>query len=308
MVEQDINPHPHNFISVNSANTYPELLHEALDLPGIYFQKGNPYTYTDKGKDKYIDYVGIVTPDGDVITRKAALIVEFEASKIKPGKKEDIYDYCISTTINARIPAIPYIATNYPPKDLKEQYIVNGQHFQLNYISFNELKLSEILYTIKDIDYNIFVLSGVNFMLWVQAIAFIRAPYAKNFLEESVEVFAGVENIDNNFQLFLHLAHKIMIKYYITDEKEERRLLEMITQAMPIHQINKVVGYEEIYKENNYLRKENDEKDSTIHKQGLELDKKDSEIKQKDTEIKQKNAKIKKLVEENNRLKEQLKQ
>ena len=81
-------------------------------------------------------------------------------------------------------------------------------------------------------------------MLWVQSIAFTHEPYAEGFLNKSVDLFTSIENIDEDFQRFLHLSHKIMIKYYIEDKTEERRLLKMITQTINKTQIDEVVGFE----------------------------------------------------------------
>ena len=133
MEKENVNPQPHNFISVNSANTYPEDLHDAFELPGEYEQIENPYAYTYDGKDKYMNYVESVGPDGDVI---------------------------------------------------------------------------------------------------IQSIAFLDANYATNFLKESVELFTSLENIDNSFLLFLHLSHKVMIKNFIKDKDERRRLLTIITKSL----------------------------------------------------------------------------
>ena len=36
MEKEKVNPKPHNFISVNSANTYPKDLHDAFKLSGEY--------------------------------------------------------------------------------------------------------------------------------------------------------------------------------------------------------------------------------------------------------------------------------
>ena len=88
MMAEDVNPHPHNFISVNSSNEFLELFHHAFNLPEKFDHLEIPYRYTKNGKEKYMDYIKVSNPDGDTITRQTSINVEFEAKITSPEKKK----------------------------------------------------------------------------------------------------------------------------------------------------------------------------------------------------------------------------
>ena len=295
MIDEDVNSKPHNFISVNGANTYPEELHDALELPGKYLGIESPYTYTIDERDKYMDYIEIVDPDDEVI-QKSASNVEFQFKKIPDTKKEIIYDYKNTTIIRLQIPTRNFVVTNYQPEELLENYWINEDSLALQYIVFDEERIYKNLNSTKDKYHNMNTLLGCDFMLWVQSIAFLDENSAERFLEESVEFFTTIENVNNSYFRFLHLAHKVMIKNFIKDEKKQRRLLEMITKAIPQTQIESTIGLEKVYLSFKQLKAKNDD-----------LETKYSNVVTKNTnlkaEISNKNAIIKQLQEENAQLK-----
>ena len=53
-----------------------------------------------------------------------------------------------------------------------------------------------------------------------------------------------MENIKFNHQLDLHLALKMTIKYYFSDDEKIEELLTMITKAVDIDRIDEFEGYE----------------------------------------------------------------
>ena len=83
-------------------------------------------------------------------------------------------------------------------------------------------------------------------MLWVQSIAFLKESYATDFLKESVELFTSLENVDYNFLLVLHLSHKVIIKNFIKDKNERKRLLTMITKSVKKTDVETTAGLEKV--------------------------------------------------------------
>lgn len=83
-------------------------------------------------------------------------------------------------------------------------------------------------------------------MLWVQSIAFLKESYATDFLKESVELFTSLENVDYSFLLVLHLSHKVIIKNFIKDKNERKRLLTMITKSVEKTDVEATVGLKKV--------------------------------------------------------------
>ena len=95
-------------------------------------------------------------------------------------------------------------------------------------------------------------MSGHDFIKWAQCIAFARQPYAQDYIEKCVDLFTRIEKINYDYQMNLHMSLKVMIKSQFKDEKTVRRLLTMITKAIPYNKAEDICAQESYHKE--YMR------------------------------------------------------
>ena len=292
MIMEKVNKHPFDFLFRRNCENYPKTSHNVLGLPGIFKQKEGPNVYTLKGRSLQQDFVESVLPDGEQLTHEATLGLEQLANLLTPEKTEIIYLYKNFNIAKHEKPSIPIIVTNYDYKTDELVCKINGEFFTIKIIYFSPEKIEKTINSLCKKDYSKEEMSEADFLKLVHCIIFARKENAKDVIEKAVDIFVSCEKIQDNYQLDLHLALKIMIKYRYKDKKEIRRLLTMITQAVSEKPLSELSHYEQVVEERNELK--------------IVLEQKDQKLIEKDNIITEKDRKIEEVEAENKRLREQL--
>jgi len=303
MIKEDVNPHPHNFVSIVNGHKFPMTNKEVLEIPGIFKSNESIYANTNDGKLIFLDQLIRLYPDGEKVIRELASNIEYHIGILSPAKKGTLLDYNISVESMFKIPCFHVVATDYDYGTDKECMIVDGSAILVLYRLFDEKRLYETLNRLSNIDYTKQAMTEYDFIEWTHCIAFAKGDYAKDYLEKSAEFFTRIEKIDYEYQKCLHLSLKVMIKAFFEDEEDVRRLLTMITKAIRIENVENVCGEELFVKKHeaavNFFKNEVTELKNEVTEMKKEIAEKDEEIAEKDEENLRLKEEIKKLKDQN---------
>ena len=252
MMAEKINPHPHNFVSITNGITFPKLNHEALEIPGKFKQRESIYGFTNDGTLIFMDQVTSVCLDNEKKKRELGVNYEYLVGKLKPEKKERLLDYDVSIQVILKKPAFEVVISDYDYGIDEECMKIDGSAIRVLYRTFDKKAIYKTLNKLNNIDYHKQEMSGHDFIKWAQCIAFARQPYAQDYIEKCVDLFTRIEKINYDYQMNLHMSLKVMIKSQFKDEKTVRRLLTMITKAIPYNKAEDICAQESYHKE--YMR------------------------------------------------------
>ena len=292
MMKEEVNPHPHDFVSVFNGIQFPEINHEVLEIPGKFKKREPMCGFTSEGKIIYMDQVASVYPDNDKIKRELATNYEYLMGGLDQEKKERLLDYDVSIQVILKKPAFEVVITDKKYDVDEECMMVDGSAIRILYRTFDKEVLYKTLNRLSNIDYFKQEMSGYDYMKWAQCIAFATKPYARDFLEKSVDLFTRVEKINFSYQKNLHMSLKVMIKSQFDDEKTIRRLLTMITKAIPHSNIPEVCKQESLPLPFQEAKRVLEEKINEIN---AELAERNAELAESNQEILKLKQKIEKL-------------
>ena len=290
---QPVNPQTFDFLFRFNTRNYPKTSHEELKLPGEYQKSEDTAVFVIDNGVLQMDHAESVAPGG-FIKRNAINDAEHQRGKLSPQKVNTIYEYCLYTAIKHKKPCYPIVITDYDYGKEYEDYVVEGFSFRIYFRIFNEEKIYEMLNTLMDKDFKQEVLTDAEYLRLIYCIIFAKEPFAKDVIEKASNLFASMENIKFNHQLDLHLALKMTIKYYFSDDEKIEELLTMITKAVDTNRIDEFEGYEvkqytieELKAEKTELQTVNTE----LQTVNTELQTVNTELQSENTELLTKNSK-----------------
>lgn len=245
MMKEKTNPAPFDFLFRNGSRDYPEINHKVLELPGKFKQLEDTAVFVFGEGVHQMDYAQSVLPDGKMVKREAAVDTEHQSIPLGDDKAEDIFHYCLYTTIKLKKPCYPVVVTNYGEDKSSKTYCFEGISFTIYFRVFDKEKIYKILNTLSTKDYNTIEFSDEDYLNFLYSMIFAKPPYAKDFIEKAVGLFISIEKINLNHQFDLHLALKMLIKYHFRgDDDKIEELLTMITKAVPSSKTDELSGYE----------------------------------------------------------------
>ena len=307
LMAEKLMDNPFDFLFRSSSDYLPRACHEVLQLPGIFEEKLNPNVFSFTGRSLEADYIEKVEPDNKEIFDPAIIVLDHMSYKLDPDKINSSFEYKMSKIMKSKALCFIYIVTNIDYSDEILIKMSHYDHFSIRIIHFDKEKIYKMLNTLTQKDYTKHVFNDEDLIRFVYCLIFSKKPFAKDVIEQLVDLFVSVKNISFEYMLYLHLALKTMIKKHIGDKKEIRRLLTMITQKANTNDIKEIslsMSYEErisILKENrnilNNLLAEKEleivennneiiEKDRFIDEMSKSLSEKDKALNEKDDEIK----------------------
>lgn len=306
LIKEKVNPHPFDFLFRRNSENYPKTNHQVLELPGIFKQKEGPNVYTINGRSLQQDFVETALPDGENLFYESTLGLEQLAYLLTPEKTEIIYLYKNFNISKHKIPSIPIIVTNINYKTDELACKINGEFFTIKIIYFSPEKIDKILNSLGKKDYSKEEMSEVDFLSLVHCLIFATKENAKKVIKKIVDIFVCCEKIQEDHQLDLHLALKIMIKYHYKDKEEVRRMLTMITQAVSEKPLSELSHYEQLVEERNELKIVVEQQDHELIEKQQEIAKNKQTIAKNKQTIAEKDRKIEEIEVENKRLRAQL--
>ena len=293
MLNEDINPQAHDFVSLFNTEKFPEVNHEILKIPGKFKILSSARGFTSKGRHKYMDAIEIIDPDGKDVIYKSIANIEFIISNMSD---ETLYDYDLACITKFKKRAFHIHVVNKDPGISEEVKIISGHPIRILYRVFDEKRQWKVLNKLITKNSNNEEITLNEYMEWAHCIANTTNPNAKKYIE-----------MDTDYRLNLHLSLRVMIKLVFKDDKKKtEELLTMITKAIPHDYVSEARSYEDTVRQLNTIKKVNEdtvrqiitlqkEKEDTVRQniilikeneeQRKEILAKDSTIKDKDSEI-----------------------
>lgn len=223
MMKESVNPQTADFLFRYNSRNYPITTHKELELPGEFDEIKDSAVFIIDGTAKQMDYLETVKPDGAFVKRDSANNVEQQTGPLRDIKKEDIFNYCLYTTIHLKKPCYAIVATDHDYKKDYEDYVIEGIPLRIYFRVFNKEKIYKLLNTLKRKDYNKEEFTNTDFIRFTYCLIFAKKTFAKDIIEELVNLFATIEKISLTHQIDLHLNLKMMIKFRFIDELEKKR-------------------------------------------------------------------------------------
>ena len=308
ILNEKVNTQPHDFISRVIAHDYGESNHKVLGIEGIFSHTETRILKTSTGIVKNPDELMIILPDNENIPVEIAAIIGYQTYRVNDDKVKSLFETTEAVAHNLKKISKIYIVTNYNEGTDERIYKYKSMDVVVHFINFDEEKIYEILNTLKMKDYTIKEMSEEEFVNFIQAIAFVKAPYAQDFVEKSILFFATIEKMDEKHRLDTFHALKTMIKaYFKDDEMKKRGLMEMAVKSIPQPSIDKINTHSAIYKEIEAYKTFNEE--IMIEKEELRIENDEMRIKieNQEEQLSEKDILISNLLEENKKLKSKTK-
>ena len=303
---EDLTDKPFDFFFRSSSDYFPKASHEVLELPGIFEKKLNSSIFSFTGRSLQADYIEKVLPDNKVIFDPAIIIVDHMSYKLDVDKIDSSFEYKISKIMKSKNLCYLFIVTNIDYNDEILIKMSHFDHFSIRVLVFDEKRIYKMLSMLIKKDYTKYVFSDVDLIRFVYCLIFSKKPFVKDVIHKLVELYVSIDNICSEYRIYLHSALKTMIKYHFTDEKEIRRLLNMITKAVNSRDMDKIpisLNYEEIITE---LKTKLEESNDIIFERDTLITQKDYLIMEKDRALDESNDVIAKQEDEIRQLKEHI--
>ena len=303
LMDENITSKPYDYLFGDTADTYPKINHELLELPGFYSRKESSRLYTQKNRTLEADSISSVCPDGKKIFREATIDLEQETGPVKEDKKEIIFEYALQASFKYKKPCYPYIVTNHEYEEEFFDYCKEDIIIRMHLIVFDKKRVYKNINTLNEKDFTKDEFTPYDLVRFKHCLVFAKMPYAIDVLEKLVELFTKIKIINAEIQSDLFSSLNLMIQYHFRhDTKKIKELLTMITEQIPKNQLNDVTKQAELKNKLVASENSNKEKDLIINEQGQalnqknqELNQKDQELNQKDQELNQKDHEIEKL-------------
>ena len=243
MLNQDINRHPHDFISTFNGEAFPKTNHKLLKIHGIFKTLFSTRGHTKEGHHRYMDLIEKIDPDGEEVTKDSVANIEYVISQVDD---EILHDYDLSCILKFGKRVFHIFVVNKDMGRSEKIIEVSGHPVKILYRVFDEIRQWKVLSRLNEIINNNEEISVEDYVEFAHCIANSVNPHAKEYIEECVDLFTRMENIDSTCQLNLHLSLKVKIKFIFEDDiKKTEELLMMITKALPIEGYRGVSSFEE---------------------------------------------------------------
>ena len=284
MVNDDIISNCHDFISHFNGESFPEINHDVLKVPGKFQGIISNKAHRSDGGKKFLDTLELVGPDGDMVTKESMADIEYY---IYDYDEDTIYDYDLLTTVKYEKRVFHIHVVNKQPEKIDDLIEVSGHPIKLLHRVFDEERKWKVLNRMKAKDYFTEELTAHEYMELAHCIANATKKDSKEFIRQCVEVFTQIEKIPSEYQKKLFISLKIMIKFIFEGDIEETwRLLEMITKSVPYDFIEPLRTVEDYARRNLEYREEVDKLNSIIS----DLQSENTKLKSKLLRVESKNS------------------
>ena len=186
MLKEDINPHPHDFVSTFNGESFPKTNHEVLEVPGEFKNLTTSRGHTTKGKHQYMDLLEEIEPDGTNVTKPSMGNIEYFTYSIDYDR---IYDYDLSTIVKFHKRVFHVATINYNPGKKEIIKEISGHPIKVHLRVFDEKRSWKVLYNLESKDYTKEEMTEYDYMEFAHCIANATSPYAKTYLQRCVDFF-----------------------------------------------------------------------------------------------------------------------
>lgn len=169
----------HDFISHFNGESFHEVNHEVLEVPGKFKGIISNKTHRSDGGKKYLDTLELVGSDGDMITKESMADIEYYISDYD---EDTIYDYDLLTTVKHEKRVFHIHVFNKQPEKIEEVIDVSDHPIKLLHWVFDEERKWKVLNRMKAKDYFTEGLTTHEHMELAHCIANATKKHSREFI------------------------------------------------------------------------------------------------------------------------------
>ncbi|WP_407380277.1 coiled-coil domain-containing protein [Methanobrevibacter sp.] len=211
-------------------NEYPLEYTREIGVPGEFEKKINRRVHLKNGAGGEMDSAYLNKPDDIILFEKVATDLEHQSSYINDEKLNKIGDYDTQLVVDEHLPTLIVIASHLEKEKSKDMLIRSPSDItKLYFLDLGEENIRQRLYTVSQIINNNQHLSTENALNLGIIILYAPREEAWEITETVVNLYQKIaKNLDFKMETCLYQVITIMIDAYFDDEKEYRRLINMV--------------------------------------------------------------------------------
>lgn len=211
-------------------NEFPAGYTETIGVPGIFVKKINRRVHLKDSTTGEMDSAFILDPDGKILRERVAACLEHQSTPVGPYKLGSFGNYDIQLVSDENLPTLLIVASHLNPDESKNTLIRSPSDItQLYFLDLGEENICERLSTVSEKIENKEHLSTKHKLNLGVIVLYAPREHACEITEKVVNLYVQiVDDLDFKMEYCLYSVISIMIDAYFDDEKEYRRLIDMI--------------------------------------------------------------------------------
>ncbi|MBQ9025786.1 MAG: hypothetical protein IJ104_05355, partial [Methanobrevibacter sp.] len=210
-------------------NEYPLQYTQEIGVPGEFEKKINRRVHLKNGAIGEMDSAYLNNPDNIILHEKVATALEHQSGPISDEKLNKIVDYDTQLVVDEHLPTFIVIASHIQDNSKDTLTRSPSDITKLYSLDLGEENISKRLSTVSEIINNNQHLSTKNALNLGIILLYAPRDSACEITETVVNLYLKiVKDLDLKMETCLYSVISIMIDAYFDDEKEYRRLMNMI--------------------------------------------------------------------------------
>ena len=287
---------------------YPHIYTKNIDVPGEFVKKINRRVHLKDGTGGEMDSAYIAKPDNKILFEVVAVGLEHQSKPVDPFKLTKFGDYDIQMVSDENLPTLLAVASHLNPKKSENILIRSPSDItQLYFLDLGKENICQRLNRVKEIINNNKKLSDEDALDLGIILIYAPREHAYEITYTIVDLYLKVVNdLDLKMEKCLYSVITILTDAYIDDEKEYRRLTNMIDNKTSQEVKSLFEAHKATLDTLKWKEEDLAEANQNLAEKQEELAETSQNLAEKQEELVEANDTITRLKKENQMLKEQL--
>ena len=211
-------------------NEYPLIYTKTIGVPGEFVKKINRRVHLKDGTGGEMDSAYIAKPDNKILFEVVAVGLEHQSKPVGPFKLTKFGDYDIQMVSDENLPTLLAVASHLNPEKSENELIRSPSDItKLYFLDLSKENICQRLNRVKEIINNNKKLTVEDALNLGVILLYAPREHAYEITETIVNFYLKVvDDLDLKMEKCLYSVITILTDAYIDDEKEYRKLTNMI--------------------------------------------------------------------------------
>ena len=211
-------------------NEFPAEYTKTIGVPGTFVKKINRRVHLKDGTTGEMDSAFILDPDGEILHERVAACLEHQSTPVNFPKLGKLGNYDTQLVVDEHMATLLIVATHLNPEASENTLIRSPSDITIIYfLDLGEENICKRLSRVSEIIENNQYLSTEQALNLGVIVLYAPRKHACEITEKVVNLYLEIVNdLDFKMEYCLYSVISIMIDAYFDDEKEYRRLIEMM--------------------------------------------------------------------------------
>ena len=230
MTRQKIFAKPFDLAHTIMFNEFPAEYTKSLGVPGVFVKKINRRVHLKDGTGGEMDSAFILDPDGEILHERVAACLKHQSTPVGFYKINKFGDFDIQLVCDENLPTLLIVASHLNPEESKNTLIRSLSDItRLYFLDLGEKNIHTRLSAISEMIENGEYPSAENALNIGIIALYSPREHAREITEKTAELYTSIANaLDFNMEYCLYSVISIMTDAYFDDEREYRRVINMI--------------------------------------------------------------------------------